>query len=153
MVVLIYIYLRLNTSSYVYWPNVFFSNFLVLFKNIFYWLCYYSYPIFPPLLPSTQYPHTLQQSPLSSCPWVVYVSSLATPFPILFLTSPSLFCTYQLVLLNPCNFPPYSHFPLPADNHPNDLNIYDSISVLLACLVCFLDSVVDSCKFIAIYCS
>ena len=49
-------------------------------------------------------------------------------------------------------FPPFSHFPLPADNPPNDLHIYDSISVLVVCLVCFcfLDSVVDGCEFINI---
>ena len=60
--------------------------------------------IFPPLLPFTQYPHSFQQSPLSSCPWVMHISSLACPFPILFLTPFCLFCTYQFVLLNPCNF-------------------------------------------------
>ena len=38
--------------------------------------------------------------PLSSCPWVVHVSSLASPFPILFLTSPCLFCTYHLCMLS-----------------------------------------------------
>ena len=30
---------------------------------------------------------------LSSCPWVMQINSLAIPFPILFLTSPCLFCT------------------------------------------------------------
>ena len=37
--------------------------------------------------------------PLSSCPWVVHKSSLAPSFPILFLTSPCLFCTYHLCFL------------------------------------------------------
>ena len=36
---------------------------------------------FPPEIPH----------PLSSCPWVKLVSSLASPFPILFLTSPVYF--------------------------------------------------------------
>ena len=47
----------------------------------------------PPLFPSTlQLPATHILS-LSSCPWVVHISSLASTFPILFLTSPCLFCT------------------------------------------------------------
>ena len=34
--------------------------------------------------------------PLSSCPWVVHVNSLASSFPILFLISPCLFCSYKV---------------------------------------------------------
>ena len=66
------------------------------FFNIFYWLCYYSCPISPPYspLPGTLPPTRIL--PFSSCPWVVHISSLASPFPILFLTSPCLFCTYNL---------------------------------------------------------
>ena len=47
-------------------------------------------PLHPvdPLPPS--FPHH------SLCPWVIHVSSLSSPFPILFLTSPCLFCTYHL---------------------------------------------------------
>ena len=37
-------------------------------------------PPFPPAI-----------DPLSSCPWVVHISSLASPFPILLLTSPVCF--------------------------------------------------------------
>ena len=37
-------------------------------------------PVFPPAIPT-----------LSSCPWVVPISSLASAFPILFLTSPVYF--------------------------------------------------------------
>ena len=44
-------------------------------------------------------PHSLQYPPHSSCPWVIHVSSLASPFPILFLTSPCQFCTYHLCFL------------------------------------------------------
>ena len=39
------------------------SSFFLSFSNIFYWLCYYNCPNFPSLLPSAQYPHSLQQSP------------------------------------------------------------------------------------------
>ena len=59
--------------------------------NILYWLLYYSCPNFPLLSPSDRYPHFLQQCSLSSCPWVMPVSSLASPFPILFLAYPCLF--------------------------------------------------------------
>ena len=105
---------------------------------------------FPSLPSSTQHPHFLWQSLLSSCPWVMHISSLATPFPILFLTSPCLFCTYQFVLLNPFTFSPILSFPLPTDNPSNNLHIYDSVSFLLVCLVCSLDSIADSYEFIII---
>ena len=83
----------------------------------------------PPGTPSHQH-HPL----LSSCLWVIYISSLASPFSILFLTSPCLFSTYQLCFLIPASFPPFSPFTLPADNLPNHLHTYDSIPVLVVCL-------------------
>ena len=52
-------------------------------------------------LPCTPFPPAFPH--LSSCPWVIHISSLASPFPILFLTSSCLFCTYYL-----CFFPPFS---------------------------------------------
>ena len=42
-------------------------------------------PLYSPLFcttPPTAFPH------LSSCPWVIHISSLASPLPILFLPSP-----------------------------------------------------------------
>ena len=105
-----------------------------------------------PAPPSTPLPRS--NSPLSSCQWVMHISSLASPFAILFLTSPCLFGPYQLCFLIPVPFPLFSSFPLPADNPPNDLHVYDSVPVLLVCLVwfcfSFLDSVVDSCEFVVI---
>ena len=61
-------------------------------------------PIFPPFppLPSTALPSS-STYPYCSCPWVMHVSSLASPFSILFLTPPCLFCTYQLCFLNPAS--------------------------------------------------
>ena len=91
-------------------------------------------------------PFSLAIPHLGSCPWVTYVSSLVTPFPILLLTSPCLLCTYNLYLI-PVPFPPFSPFSLPTGNSQNDLHIYDSVSVLL---VCFIDSIVDSCELISI---
>ena len=104
-----------------------------IFLNIF-WLCYYSFPTFPPLTPSTQQPHSLRQSPLSSCPWVMHISFLATPLPILFLIS-SYFVPINLYFLIPASFPPLSPFPRPNCNHPNYLHINHSVSVPLVCLV------------------
>ena len=76
-------------------------------------------PLWPgcPLHPA--FPH------LSSCPWVLHINSLASPFPILFLTCPYLFFIYQLCFLTPVPFLPFSSFSLAADNPPNDLHSYD----------------------------
>ena len=114
-------------------------------------------PIPPPLFPSTLHfpchPHTCP--PLSSCPWVIHISSLASPFPILYLTSPCLFCTYQLCFLFPVPFLPFFPLPFLADNPPCDLHFCDSVPVVVVCLVSlflflFLGSVVDSSEFVVI---
>ena len=108
--------------------------------------------MFPLCPPPPSSPYSFQQSHfLSSCPWVMHISYLASPFPILFLTSPCLFCTYQLCFLIPVTLSPISPFPLPTDNPPNDLYIYFSASVLLVFLVLFLESIVDSHKCIATF--
>ena len=86
-------------------------------------------PFFLPLYPPPPcIPH------LSSCPWVVHISSLASPFPILFLTSP---CTYQLCFLFPVPFLPFSPLLLPADNPPCDLHFCNSVPLLVVPLVYF----------------
>ena len=54
---------------------------------------------------------------LSSCPRVVHISSLSSLFPIPFLTSPHLFCAYQLCCFFPVPFPLYSSFPPPHWKH------------------------------------
>ena len=106
---------------------------------------------FFPLVPLHPVPILSSNLPrLSSCSWVMHISFLASSFPILFCTSPCLFCTYHLCFLFPASFPLFSPFHFPADNRPNDLRIYDSVPVLLVCLVCFLDSLVDSCEFVVI---
>ena len=52
-------------------------------------------------------PHSLGHSPfLCSCPSVMHISSLATPFPILYYTSPWLFCDCLFVLPNPLTHSP-----------------------------------------------
>ena len=95
----------------------------------FSYLPLYSPPPCTPFLPA--FP------PLSSCPCVVHVSSLASPFPILFLTSPCLFSTYHLCYLFSVPFPPFYPLPIPADNPPCDLHFCDSVPVLVVYLVYF----------------
>ena len=77
------------------------------FLSIFYWLCYYCFPNFSPFIPPP--PWTPQPSSiprLSSCPWVVHISSLSSLFPIPFLTSSCLFNAYQFFFF-PVPFPLY----------------------------------------------
>ena len=110
---------------------------------------------FSTLFPSTLYlPNEHPPKPThSSCPWIVHTSSLASPFPILFLTSPRLFSIYHLCYLFSVPFPPLSPSHSPTDNPPCDLHFCDSVLVLVVCLVCFclfLGSVVDSCEFVVI---
>ena len=74
-------------------------------------------------------------SPYSSCPWVILISSLASPFPTLFLPSPCLFSTYHLCYLFSVPFLPLSPSQSPIDNPPCDLHFCDSVPVLVVCLV------------------
>ena len=105
-------------------------------------------PLCPP--PPT-IPHSYRPSPYHcSCPWVMRISSLATPFPILYFPSPWLFCNYLFVPFNPLTSSPIPPHPLPSGNHQNPLHIRGSVSVLLVCLVHFLNSVVDRYVFITI---
>ena len=86
-----------NDTSHTY-------NFLFSFLIIFYWLFYFSCSNFNPIAPL--HPALLRESPqLCSCPWIVHIRSLATPFPIPYFTSPWLF--YNLLfVLNPLTSSP-----------------------------------------------
>ena len=90
------------------------------------------FPPFIPLCPAHPFPPAFP-APFSSCPWVVHISSLASPFPILFFTSPCLFSTYRLCHLFPVPFSSSS----PADSPPCDLHFCDFVPVLVVCLVRF----------------
>ena len=133
---------QFNIFSVLYCSS-FFSTWFWVFKSlsfilsIFYLLCYYSCPFFfSSLSPSTLCPRPSHMPyPLCSCPWVLHRSSLASLFPILFLTSPCLFYTYQLCFLFPVPFPWFSPFPLPTGNPPCDLHFCDFVPVLVVCLV------------------
>ena len=102
---------------------------------------------FIPLHPGPPHPPAFPLT-LSSCPWVIHISSSASPFPILFLTSPCLFCTYQLYFLFPVHFPPTLPLLLPTDNPPCALIavilFLFSLSLSLIMFLYFLGSVVDS---------
>ena len=106
--------------------------------------------IFPPLPALHQVPPLLQVIPhLCWCPWVMHIRSLATPFPIMYFTSPWLFCNYLFVLHPLTSSSSPLHIP-PSGNHQNTLCIHDSVSLLLVCLVCFLESTVNTFVFFAI---
>ena len=96
------------------WGNIFFLKILKYFLLIM--LSQFSvFPIFPllshfhlvPLKPPAFPPN------LSSCPWVVHISSLSSLFPIPFFTSLHLFNAYWLCFFFPVPFPAYSSLPPP----------------------------------------
>ena len=69
------------------------------------------FPPFTPLRPTHPLPPSFPA--FSSCPWVIHISSLTSPFPILFLPSPCLFSTYHLCYLFSVPFLPFLPLPLP----------------------------------------
>ena len=101
-------------------PSVFlFVNYILLIMLL---QLFQFFPLWSPP-PSTL--HSLRQSPHHcSCPWVMCISSLVIPFPILSFTSPWLFCTYQFVLpfLKNCRHyyrcPPFVPFSPSTQTHP-----------------------------------
>ena len=102
------------------------------FLSIFYWLCYYSFPNlspFVPPLPCTT--STPAFTTLSSCPWVIHISSLSPLFPIPILTSAHLFYAYQVCFLFPVPFPLIASLPLPTENPPCDVHFSDSVPSLV----------------------
>ena len=92
-------------------------------------------PPLTPLHPAHPLPPTFP--PYSSCPWVMLISSLASTFPTLFLSSPCIFSTYYLCYLFSVPFPPLSPSQSPIDNPPCDLHFCGSVPVLVVCLVFF----------------
>ena len=116
-----------------------------------YWLCYYSGPDFSPLPPSTQHPllpeailPTLFMSMGHVCKFWLLHFLYCTVHPHGYSIST---CLYFLI---PSPLHPFPHIPPSNWPHQNILCICDSVSVLLVCLVCFLDSIVDRYVFIAI---
>ena len=106
---------------------------------------------FPLCLCPPRTPHSLRQSPHHcSCSWVMQISSLATPFPILYFTFLWLFCNYLFVLY-PLTL--FIHSPT-TTSHLATIKMF-SISILslfyLFGLVWFLDSIVDRYIFLPFY--
>ena len=111
------------------------------------------FPPFTPLHPVHPIPPTFP--PYSSCPWVIHISSLASTFRILFLTStcpflPTIYASYSLYLF-------HHSYPLPTGNPPCDCHFCDAVPVLVVCLFVFvftfvLGSVVNNCE-LSFYCS
>ena len=116
------------------------SNFFIIsFLFLIYFIDYAItvVPFFLPFIllhPVPSLPPSFPQ--LSSCPWVIHTSYLASLFPVLVSTFPCLFCTYHLCFLFPVPCPPFSHLSLLADNPPCDLYLCESVPILV-CLVCF----------------
>ena len=112
------------------------------------------FPLFIPLHPA--HPLLPTSHLFSSCPWAIRISSLASTFPILFLTSPCVFSMYYLSYLFSVPFPPLSPSHSPVDNSlrngAKDLHFCDSVPILVVCLVCFcfLD-LVDSYEFVVFF--
>ena len=50
---------------------------------------------------------------LSSCPWIIHISSLASPFPVLSLSTSLSILYLSFVLLIPCTFSPVLPLPPP----------------------------------------
>ena len=103
-----------NMCSNLHFVVHFFNVFLSFLKVYFTDYTIIVVPIFfSPLFLSALYPPPTSIPPISSCPWLVYISSLASTFPILFLPSPCLFCTYHFCFLFPVPFPPILSTPPP----------------------------------------
>ena len=108
-------------------------------------------PIFPPLTPPPSTPHSLRQSPHHcSCPWVMCTVLWLLHFLYCTVHPHGYSVTTYLYFFTPSPLHLFTHTHLPSGNHQNALYLHDSASVLLVCLVCFLDSIVDRYAFVAI---
>ena len=111
---------------------------------------HFFFPLFPSALHPASHQHSLT---LSSCPWVIHISSLASPFPVLFLISYFLFSTHHLCYLFPIPFPLLS----PSHSLLITLHVI-SISVILLLFQLFaqfafvfvLGVLVNNCEFAVI---
>ena len=82
-------------------PQYFNQRGFIFFNYIFLIMLLQLSQVFPLCLPPPSIHHPFRQSPHHcSCLWVMIIGSLAAPLPILYFTSPWLFCTY-LFVVNP----------------------------------------------------
>ena len=92
-----------NLFHYVNVPVSFIFNYILLIIRL------QLSQFFPLCSPAHSIPHSRRQSSHHcSCPWVMHISSLITPFPKLYFTSPWLFVTTYLYFLIPS---PLHSFP------------------------------------------
>ena len=128
--------LSFTANVSISWQNYLFRCFsYFLFFTDFFRLCYYSCLNFFPFVPSTQNPPLPQAipKPLFS-PLAMHISSLATPFPILYFTSPWLSCDYLFVLLTPLTsspIPPHH----PSIRQPSKCSPYPWFCLCSSCLL------------------
>ena len=124
-----------------------FTNFDKFFKLYF---IDYAITVVPYLPLCT--PYSLSQSPYCcSCPWVMRIGSWLLHFLYCTLHLHGYSVTTYLYFLISSPLHPFSLTPLPSGNHQNAFCIHDSVSVLLICLACFLDSIVDRYLFLPFY--
>ena len=95
-------------------PNRMFCKciYFLIFKYILLSMLLQLSHIFLPCIPLCPVPPPLSFPHLSSCLWVMHISSLASPFPIVFITSPCLFGIYHLCFLVPVSISSFSPLPL-----------------------------------------
>ena len=103
-------------------------------------------PLLSTHLPSSNAPPPAPVHVHGSCIyvlWLLHFLYYSRHPPILYLS---------IMFLAPSSFSPFSPSSLPVDNPPSELHMYDSVPVLVVCLICFcfLDSIVDSCEFVVI---
>ena len=110
--------------------------FMLLQLSQFFSLCSL-YPVPPPFPPLQAIPTLLSMSMGHAYMFFGY----CIPYAVLY--TPMTICNSQFVLLNPFTFMAYPPKPFTSGNHQNVLCIQDSVSVLLVCSFCFLDSIVD----------
>ena len=138
-----------HSSRVRVWNSTIWLRDITFFETIFYCLCYYSCPNFPPFPPSTQYPPFPPAIPTPlfmsiGCAYKFFGFCISYTI----LNIPVYFVPINLCFLIPALFCLFSPFPLQSGSHPNNLHTCDSVSDLLVSFV-FLDPV-DSCEFIAI---
>ena len=105
------------------------------FLSYIWWIMLLQLSQFPPLrAPPLSSLHSLRQSSHHcSYPWVMHISSLASPFPLLYFTSPSLFCNCLFVLLNPLTSSPTPLHPSPIWQ-PSKHSLYPWFYLYYSCL-------------------
>ena len=140
-----------DCTSWMYLTSMNYT-FIYLFFNYILFLMLLQLSQFSPLPPSTQSPPTPSSNPYSivhvhrSCIkviWLLYTLCCTSP-------SHDYSVKTNLHFLIPSPFSSIPHNFHRSGNHQNFLCMYDFVSVLLVCLFCFLDSIVDRCVFIAI---